>query len=83
MDIEEEFEELKPILQEKWLDFYSKNKDLLREYFTTSGRGDYYVNQEIILPVLMSIEPKLSEKLRNFLKIINYMRLSKPDVQSL
>jgi len=80
MDLINDFEELKPILQEKWLDFYEKNKDLLGQYATDSNN---YINSGTILSVLMSLEPKLSDKLRNLLKILEYMKVSKPDANGL
>ncbi|WP_308256351.1 hypothetical protein [Geminocystis sp. GBBB08] len=63
MDIVEEFEELKPILQEKWLDVYSQNKSVILKYFTTSS----YIKHESILGILISLEPKLSLAINNYI----------------
>ncbi|MBL1211086.1 MAG: hypothetical protein FWJ34_15840 [Geminocystis sp. GBBB08] len=59
----EEFEELKPILQEKWLDVYSQNKSVILKYFTTSS----YIKHESILGILISLEPKLSLAINNYI----------------
>ena len=81
MDIVEELEELKPILQEKWLDFYSKNKDLLRQYFIWSNSTTF--EDKVVFTILLNIEPKFLEKMNNLAKISKYFRISSPDIDYL
>lgn len=80
MGIVEEFEELKPILQEKWLDFYSQNKSVLLKYLTQSNST---IKHESILGILLSLEPKLSLAINNYLKICGYLRIQPPSVDIL
>jgi hypothetical protein len=87
MGIVEEFEELKPILQEKWLDFYSKNKNVLYKYLCdhhTSGYGNNsYVKQESVLAILISLEPKFSITITNYMKVCDYLQIQHPTVDNL
>lgn len=76
MDIVEEFEELKPILQEKWLDFYSQNKTVILKYLTKSA----IVNYESILAILITLEPKLSKTISNYVKVCDYLRIQPPPI---
>jgi hypothetical protein len=79
MGIVEEFEELKPILQEKWLDFYSQNKSVILRYLTQANAIKY----EYILGILISLEPKLSIAINNYLKICDYLRIQPPSIDVL
>ncbi|MGI0482719.1 hypothetical protein ACN4EE_18280 [Geminocystis sp. CENA526] len=79
MGIVEEFEELKPILQEKWLDFYSKNKTVILKYLTKSQ----LVNYEFIFSILISLEPNLSVIISNYLNVCEYLKIQPPTIDSL
>ncbi|WP_144439404.1 hypothetical protein [Geminocystis sp. NIES-3709] len=75
----EEFEELKPILQEKWLDFYSQNQSVILRYFKNSSLIKY----ESILGILIGLEPKLPIAINNYLNICDYLRIQPPSIDIL
>lgn len=87
MDIEEEFEELKPILQEKWLDFYSKNKSVVYKYLSNHHRSGSWssssVKTESVLAILISLEPRFSITINNYIKVCDYLKIQHPTIDNL
>lgn len=81
MDLINDFEELKPILQEKWLDFYEKNEFFLKKFDNQKdySQGDIHFNAERIMLILVVLEPKLGEKMLIFQEIVKYMKIDFPD----
>lgn len=87
MSIVEEFEELKPILREKWLDFYSKNKGIIYQYLCEHNHSRSYHNssikQESVLAILISLEPKFSITINNYIEICKYLKIERPTIDNL
>ena len=80
MDIVEEFEELKPILQEKWLDFYFKNRGIIIRYLT---KENDLIELGNLISILISIEPKLLIIINNYMKVCDYLQIDKPSLYNL
>lgn len=87
MDIVQEFEELKPILQEKWLDFYSKNKSIVYQYLCDHENSRSYQNSfikiESVLAILISLEPKCSITINNYIELCKYLKIERPTINNL
>ena len=65
------FEELKPTLKDKWLNYYEANRLWLKElpnYYNAPEKGSRPTS-ELILGVITTLEPRLKELLFNFLLV--------------
>ncbi|BAQ62653.1 hypothetical protein GM3708_3059 [Geminocystis sp. NIES-3708] len=78
MGIVEDFEELKPILQEKWLNFCELNLTWVNR-FALWEKDKQYLEAKTILLILISLEPKLGQKMQDFHKVTTYMKMDFPN----
>lgn len=87
MDIVKEFEELKPILQEKWLKFYSDNKDVIYKYLCDHHHSRNWSSSSIkkysVLAILITLEPKLSITINNYIELCKYLKIEHPTINNL
>jgi hypothetical protein len=81
MSIVEDFEELKPILLQKWLDYYKLNKNWLNRFALFLPTKPDCLIPETVLLILITLEPKLGLRMNDFQKVSKYMKIDFPDAE--
>lgn len=65
------FEELKPTLKDKWLDYYEANQRTIKKLMELGHKYGERPNSDFILGTISSLEPRLEEYLFCFFLVCN------------
>lgn len=65
------FEELKPTLKDKWLDYYEANQRMIKKLMELGFHYDKRPNSDFIIGTVSALEPRLEEYLFCFFLVCN------------